>query len=221
MTKLGMIASLLLAAAACDNNAAGTPNDSQGPAGPAGPQGPAGPMPTLPSCTPGQVLSSDGTQLTCVTATPSRALYVGNTTAVTNGRIQAAGTPTGLRSAAKLCSYQFGAGAHMCTMQELYDSVLSGALNENNTMAAAWIYFPSWNEPTAGAALAGNGQADNCAGYTYPTADLKWQGMTASWDTIAATSAKSLIWKGGSQASCNMSLPIACCKAPMMVTPPL
>lgn len=208
------IGAMTLAGSACQNSPAASPIDSLGPAGPPGPPGPAV---ALPTCTAGQVLSSDGTQLICITPTPAHALYVGNTTAVTNGAIQAAGTPKGLPSAAKLCSAQYGEGAHMCTMQELYDSVLSGALNENNTMAQAWVYFPSWNEPVAAPALPESGQADNCAGYTYPTADLKWRGMTASWDTVAATSSKSLMWMGGSQAACSAQKPIACCKASAMV----
>jgi hypothetical protein len=174
-----------------------------------GATGATGPV-NVPSCSGSQVLTGSGGVLTCV-ARPGLGVYVGNSAVSTNGTISHAGFPPGLLSAAAYCADTYAAGAHMCSVQEIYGSVLAGAFPVGTAIAKGWMYFPSSNEP-AGTPTAGNnpgqGQADNCGGYAYPTADRLWRGIAFEWNANATGN-----WSPFYDTTpCFTALPIACCK---------
>jgi hypothetical protein len=185
------------------------PQGPVGPAGPAGPTGATGPV-NVPTCPGSQVLTGAGGALTCVSR-PALGIYVGNSTVSTNGAISHAGQPTGLLSAAAYCADTYGAGAHMCTGQEIYNSVLAGVFAVGTAVPKGWMYFPSSVEPD-GPVQAGNnpqqGQADNCAGYTYPTSHRLWAGIAFEWNANAGGAWSPFYDVTG----CFTALPIACCQ---------
>jgi hypothetical protein len=144
---------------------------------------------------------------------PGIGVYVGNSAASTNGLISHAGQPPGLRSAAAFCAdtYPANPGVHMCSVQEIYNSVLVGAFVTGTPVSQGWIYFPSSSEP-AGTPLAGNnpgqGQADNCGAYAYPTADRLWRGKAFEWNANATGNYSPFY----DVTPCFTSIPIACCQ---------
>ena len=138
--------------------------------------------------------------------------YVGVTKASTSGRISHANSDIGLASAAAYCNDDYGTGAHMCTNYELYSTVASGAVNARDVIPKAWVYFPAWQTPMAGPQQPLAGMADNCASYTYPTADRRWTGTAVEWKVNHQGDASAFWWHGGAEAPCNGQLPIACCK---------
>jgi hypothetical protein len=145
----------------------------------------------------------------------SGATYVGSTTASTVGQITHGGSDVGLIAANDQCSDQFGAGAHMCTPYEMYATVYTGKSNLLAMMPQSWLYMPTWNEPAAPSCTptdTGQGQADNCAGYTYPTAHKCYTGTTVTWAPNIATGKYALHFIGGAASACHLSFPIACCK---------
>jgi hypothetical protein len=146
----------------------------------------------------------------------ARNRYLGHTTATTNGMIQAPGADVGIASAAAICAGQFGAGAHMCTRDEVYESVAAGstAFRAGVTVAAGWIYAPSWQEPLGAVSVStpGTGTGDNCASYTYPTADTRQTGTTMEWKPWGAGRPAAILINGGSLAPCFQTVPIHCCR---------
>ncbi len=141
---------------------------------------------------------------------PAAASYVGVTTGTTSGRIQS-GVLQGLTAAAALCATQFGDGAHMCMLDELYQSVVNGTLGPANTIPKSWVYMPNWRPPLAGAEQPEQGVGDNCQGYTYPLGARRWVGVAAEWRPLP-DGTPGFRWHSGSEGSCTMTLPIACCK---------
>ncbi len=141
-----------------------------------------------------------------------QATYVGVSKATTVGRMVHANADIGLASAAAYCADDFGAGAHMCTVYELYGSVASGVIAANMTIPKSWAYFPAWQNPLVGAQNPLGGMGDNCGSYTYPTNDRKWSGIAVEWKTNFQGDANGFWWHGGTEALCNVQLPIACCK---------
>lgn len=143
----------------------------------------------------------------------AKSVYVGNSNNAVNGAISSNGL-TGLAAAADICGTKFGAGAHMCTVFEIYDSVASGKINSTTTYASkAWVYMVGWNSP-AGANTGTDPKAglnDNCGGYTYPTGDRQWYGTAFTFDKVATMQFAPRFY-GGSEAACSASFPIACCK---------
>ena len=185
----------------------------------------------------GYVLTSDGKSLSCiavdrelperikataasvealeamvakVTPTPAAALglYRGVTTTPSAGAITATGLDPGLAAAAARCHAEFG-GSHLCSMPELYSSVIAGRLDDAKRMPAAWIYFPAGNAP-AGATTTTAGIADTCAGYTYDKDDRGYSGIAAEW-TDLPTGGVGFKFYGGAAAPCSASRPLACC----------
>lgn len=139
--------------------------------------------------------------------------FVGVTKATSKGRIDHQGVDVGLASAAAYCADEFGAGAHMCTNNELYLSVATGKLTSKDTITpSAWVYFPTWQNPLGAAQQPRAGMGDNCASYTYPTNDRLWSGNAVEWKTNHQGDAYAFWWHGGSEATCNIARPIACCK---------
>ena len=156
-----------------------------------------------------------GTRINALGTGPgAKALYVGNTTATSNGRIDGKGGATdfGLQAAAKICAAQFGAGARMCTVYDIYHSITGGKIPQNVDIPKAWVYMQSWKTPIAGPTEPTAGLNDNCAGYTYPTGDKKWVGTAFSYANVAGTGNYAPKFFSGADAPCNVALPIACCK---------
>ena len=79
-------------------------------------------------------------------------VYVGNTTATSYGNLHALDyrADNSLAAAAKVCADQYGAGARMCIVQDIYLSAVRGTISSTKNIAKAWVYAPSWNNPTAG-----------------------------------------------------------------------
>jgi hypothetical protein len=175
------------------------------------------PPPTYPTCTAGQVLTNTTGTLQCVTPPTgsSHAVYVGTTPNPTVGRVIHTGVDPGLASAAAFCADTYGAGAHMCTEGELYYSVATGVINSGTgTIGKAWVYFPNWLTPNGTPTVEPTaGLADNCASYTYQTADTHSSGTAFSWAQWTYNNAWVLKFYGASaDAACFNSFPIACCK---------
>jgi hypothetical protein len=174
---------------------------------------------TLPTCTAGQMVFSNGTALSCVTAPSGTKVYKGNTAGMTNGDINSGGL-RGLTAAAALCAASYGAGARMCTVNEMFDSVSNGTIANTATVARAWVYSAAGRNDRISSSQreTGSSQADNCASFTYGTGDTLQYGTSVEFQTNPA-GVKTLKYFAGpavassSQPSvnCSTQLPIACC----------
>ena len=143
------------------------------------------------------------------------AVYQGPTTDKQIGNILKGGDDNALVSAAKLCAAQYGAGAHMCTPHDVYESVLAGKLSSaNNLTEKLWVYAARGNNPIAGSSSALQGLGENCGSYTYPTGDKNWSGTAITTGTITETGRWGVRFHTGSEAPCNTNgnYKIACCK---------
>jgi hypothetical protein len=144
--------------------------------------------------------------------------YVGLTPTAVNGAMDSGNgqNPKGLASAATLCTNTYGAGAHMCSVLEIYESAATGVFTQQADVAAGaggWVYMEGWNgEPVAGGAASepGAGLTDNCASYTYPTGDRFWKGTAFQWATQTFSGIK--MPKLNVAVGCATKLPIVCCK---------
>jgi len=144
------------------------------------------------------------------TGTGARAVYVGSTTAMTKGRVTDGAGLFGGQAASKLCETQYGTGARICTVYDMYYSVASAKIVAGTAVPASWVYMQSWKTPVAGPSNPGMGLNDNCADFNYDTADQKWQGTAVTWATTALNNVdKALHFKN---TACNATLPLACCK---------
>lgn len=169
-----------------------------------------------------QQIKDYGTQINHIGAGPgAQAIYVGLSTKPTTGRI-AFGTATpGVAAAAAQCAGDYGAGAHMCTVYELYYSAsLQKNLDGMTDVGPAWAYMQSWKTPTS---LVGyptatptvpdpyQGLSDNCGGYTSasPSAPTAWTGTSFKY---AVALSGSHVPQFYGDTSCATSQPIACCK---------
>ena len=148
------------------------------------------------------------------------AKFCGVTTGTTNGAIVGNGQ-TGVAGAAYLCSQvaACGAGARMCSVYDMYNSVANGTITQATQFNRAWVFMASWQNFSSTATDPAAGQNDNCGGYTYPTADREWSGTQVAWDfTISKnpagpTTIKALkFFTRIANAACNDTRPIACCK---------
>jgi hypothetical protein len=106
----------------------------------------------------------------------------------------------------------------MCTREEIYESVAAGApaFGGTTTVNQGWIWAPSWDEPvgpvSAPGLVPGSGTGDNCASYTYNTADTNQKGTTMEWKPWGTGRPPAILIKGGNLAACNQIFPIHCCK---------
>jgi hypothetical protein len=146
----------------------------------------------------------------------SVALYLGNSTATTKGNFLKAGDDNSLVSAAKMCEATFpGKSAHMCTVEEIYTSVVKGKITSAMTIPKAWVYMTEIYNPVAGATDPNYSFGNNCASYNYPTADQKWTGVAFSTAKIAYNNQWAVRFHNGLDATtgapCNATLPVACC----------
>lgn len=140
------------------------------------------------------------------------ATFVGTTAATTVGRIEYPGTPAGLPAANARCAAELGLGAHMCAAREMLGAVLNATLDPNKDVPPAWLYMPTWNTPAPGAEQPLAGLGDNCGGYTDGTLDHDWTGMAVDWSYSPFDLMRVLHFKSGTLATCDQSLPIACCR---------
>lgn len=159
------------------------------------------------------IITQIGTTLNNIKMNPraSAAVYVGSTTATTKGRINDMQGNIGPYGATKACEGQFGAGARMCTVYDMFVSQATGKITSNTAVPKSWVYQASWNEPVAGPSNPGEGVSENCASYIYETADQRWQGTAVTWATTALNGTDKAL-QFASNTPCNNSLPIACCK---------
>lgn len=130
-----------------------------------------------------------------------------------NGAITGGNGITGIAGAANLCAgvQGCGAGAHMCTVYELYESVAAGTVTAAMNISQSWVHMSSWQ--WNGGNAANTGLNDNCGDWTYPTGDRAWYGTTVEWKA-AITGPKALHFAGASSTagiSCASRFPIACC----------
>lgn len=172
---------------------------------------------TLPTCTSGQFLTANGTALSCASvSTASLARYLGNTATNTNGLITRSGTPSGLPAANALCVDQYGAGARMCSSEDMFQAVASGSLVTGTATARAWVFSTTTYDYNSAGTAAQQGLTNNCASYTYPTGDHPWYGTTAQWMASPVNSALFVLslrhgpFPNGN--SCSTQNPIACCR---------
>lgn len=139
-----------------------------------------------------------------------RARYVGVTKMPTRARVVSGGK-TGLTAAAELCAANFGEGAHLCAMDELYRAVTAGSITATSTIPRAWAYVPNWNMPITGAERPQQGVADTCNSYTYELGARRWVGILVEWGPLP-DGTPGFRWQGGSAAPCSSTYPLACCK---------
>jgi hypothetical protein len=187
-------------------------------------------MLSIPDCKPGTVLSAQGGVFTCQAQTTAlsdslmttsaqydqlekdiAALPIGGTRTPFVGVTKLTTTAdTGIAAANARCADEFP-DARMCSVYDLYDTVIMGRLHAADRIPKSWIYFPAWNRPLPGAVNPDDGLADNCAGFTYGADDKGWSGMAGEW-TVLPSGDAGFKFHGGSAAPCSAPLPIACCK---------
>lgn len=140
-------------------------------------------------------------------------VFKGLTTAKTAGNISSNGK-TGILGAADICATQYGAGAYMCSVYDMYMNVARGKIAQTDTVAKSWVYMTSWKSIAAGAANAGQGLNDNCASFTNGATNGGYWGTAFEWTALSNTS-QGLKFNAGNvapnSAQCSDMLPIACC----------
>ena len=120
------------------------------------------------------------------TRPPPNTSYIGLSVATTAGKIITSnGFFEGISAATLICSADFNTPAHMCTMEELYQTVASGVLSSTSTMARGWVYMPNANQPIANPVEPLGGIADTCGNYTDQTGSFHESGIIAEWGPLA------------------------------------
>lgn len=153
-----------------------------------------------------------GNQLNIVgTGANAQANYVGlSKTVMTKGRITS-GTAVGIPAATAVCKADYGVGAHMCTVYEIY---YSAALQKNidpevNIVPGGWVYMQSWRHNQATPSEVNAGLADNCGGYTAETDTNAWNGTKFEW---SVNTSNIRVPKFFANTLCSETFPIACCR---------
>jgi hypothetical protein len=145
----------------------------------------------------------------------ARATFCGVTTDMTKGKFTFPNsTAVGIAAGNLKCGQvaACGTGARVCSVYDMYYSVASNVVKENQTIAKSWVYMASWDNFVAGATEPTAGLNDNCGGYTYDTANQSWYGTAIKWEPIANGAKALKIFTGNNNANCFETLPIACCK---------
>jgi hypothetical protein len=172
-------------------------------------------------------IQMDQATITKIGAGPAaQAIYVGPSKQATTGRIMYGTATPGVAAAAAQCANDYGAGAHMCTVYEMYYSVaLLKNVAATTDIAASWVYMQSWKTPGSVAAYPAatpsvpspyQGLSDNCGGYTQATASggsgsNVWTGTAFNY-TAGYLGVMTYNPRFVANTSCAMSLPIACCQ---------
>jgi hypothetical protein len=141
-------------------------------------------------------------------------LYCGQYSATPNpsGAILGRNGVTGVAGAASLCATvaSCGTGARMCSVYDLYNSVVFGAVPP--TLSPSWVYMSAWQHNDAAQVPTGNGLADSCSGFTYPANDKLWYGTTVEWKAAPSSHPALHFQSGLGVVSCASRYPIACCR---------
>lgn len=139
-------------------------------------------------------------------------VFKGLTTAKTTGAISSNGK-TGILGAADVCATQYGAGAYMCSVYDMYMNVARGKIKDTDSVAKSWVYMQSWKDPSSSTPTITVGLSDNCASYT-SSGNTTYYGTAVEWTTLSSGS-KGLKFNAGNVAPntalCSDMLPIACC----------
>jgi hypothetical protein len=142
----------------------------------------------------------------------STRVYVGSTAIAHDGAFRSnPPVAAGLAASAAFCAAEFGVGARMCTMDDLYQSVVNGTLGATSAIKPSWVYMPNWNTPLSDTVAPYRGMADNCAGYNYHNGANHWRGILVEWGPLP-DGTPGFRWHGGDDAACYTSHPVACCK---------
>jgi hypothetical protein len=161
-----------------------------------------------------------GTTITQIEANPPKAglgSFKGLSAKTYTGHIKLRGEgdvgvqDNGLLAASKICEKDQGAGAHICPVDELFNSAINGKLVRTAPMAeTAWVYSHTFANPL-NARVAG--LSDNCAALSYETADAAWQGTAFQWRTAdTPVNGKGDFAPNFYLVGCNTSRKIACCQ---------
>jgi hypothetical protein len=138
------------------------------------------------------------------------ATFVGLSERTYYGRLMESGDDNGIAGGARLCGLQYGLGAHVCTVYEMYNSVAAGLINENTSIARGWLYFPAGNaQPSAYEIDAG--QADTCASFTNTLSSNGHRGVLLEWAPLP-TGPRGFLYHGGNSARCANPFPLLCCR---------
>jgi len=137
--------------------------------------------------------------------------FKGLSTTKANGNITS-NAFRGIAAASDICGAQFGRGAYMCSVYDMYMNVARGKIAQADTVAKSWVYMQSWKD-LPGATTPRSGLSDNCASYTSSAANGYW-GTAFEW-TALSNASKGLKFESGNvspnTALCSDMLPIACC----------
>jgi hypothetical protein len=145
------------------------------------------------------------------TGTGARAVYVGVSQATPDGRVSDGAGGIGAGAASKVCEQQYGMGARVCTVYDMYYSVASAKIVAATNVPRSWVYMQSWKNPAGGVpADATQGLNDNCADFIYNTGDKRWQGTAVTWATTALNNVDKALHF--TNTACSTTLPLACCK---------
>ena len=143
----------------------------------------------------------------------TRSRYVGASTATSDGDVKT-GTLEGIRAAAQLCTTDFGAGAHVCTPFEIYESVIVGDVLDGNTnVGPLMVYMEAWVPPfAAGGTEPTAGLSENCGGHTYRTGDRKWHNTFFTFAAPPGGGSTTRVPRFDAGQSCASIVKLACCK---------
>jgi hypothetical protein len=170
-------------------------------------------------------IQMDMATITKIGAGPAaQAIYVGPSKQATAGRIMYGTATPGVAAAAAQCANDYGAGAHMCTVYEIYYSVaLLKNVAATTDIPASWVYMQSWKTPGSVTKYPGvptvpspyQGLSDNCGGYTQATTGGPgtnvWTGTAFNY-TAGYLGVSTYNPRFVASTSCATSLPIACCQ---------
>lgn len=129
-----------------------------------------------------------------------------------NGAMTGKNGVTGVAGAASLCASvsACGTGARMCSVYDLYNSVVLGAMPLS--LPQSWVHMSAWQHDNPAQVPAGNGLADNCSGWTYGQDDKLWYGTTVEWKRVQTGQLALHFASGPGVVPCSARFPIACCK---------
>lgn len=163
---------------------------------------------------------------------PPRAAYCGQTANQPSAAFLS-GTSRGIAAAAALCASVANckSGAHMCSVYEMYESLVNNGGGALPSVGKFWVYMAAWSQEFSDNSSLqkepGAGLADNCGGFTVGDSSKKWYGAAMSF-APTSTGDKALKFFGGppnvgvpgttsilanaNAVLCNAVLPIACCR---------
>lgn len=143
----------------------------------------------------------------------TRSRYVGPTfsTAKVNGEVFY-NTLAGIRATNQLCEKDYGAGSHVCTPFEIYESVIVGdKLDGTADVGPLMVFMEAWVPPfAAGGTEPTAGVSENCGGFTYKTGDRKWHNTAFTF--AVPTGGTVRVPRFDASVPCGSTYFLACCK---------